>query len=87
MLRFWAILLAPVIANAVLIEAIISQPVKLGYATYQGTFNSNTDITSFFGLRYATPPVGAVHNPFQQSALNIALHCRAPPFPGSEASC
>ncbi|KAH8113786.1 cephalosporin esterase [Phellopilus nigrolimitatus] len=34
------------------------QTVNLKYATYQGTLNSTSNITSFLGLRYAKPPIG-----------------------------
>ena len=34
------------------------QIVDLGYAIYQGTFNSTSNITDFFSIRYAAPPVG-----------------------------
>ncbi|THH08486.1 hypothetical protein EW145_g2677 [Phellinidium pouzarii] len=36
------------------------QTVDLGYATYQGTFNSTSNITSFLGVRYASPPSGTL---------------------------
>lgn len=36
--------------------------VNLGYATYQGTFNSSTNTTKFLGIRYAAPPVGESFN-------------------------
>lgn len=32
--------------------------VDLGYATYQGLFNTSANITNFLGIRYAAPPVG-----------------------------
>ncbi|KAK7461934.1 hypothetical protein VKT23_008365 [Stygiomarasmius scandens] len=32
--------------------------VDLGYASYQGSFDSSTNVTNFFGVRYATPPLG-----------------------------
>jgi hypothetical protein len=32
--------------------------VNLGYATYQGTFDSALNLTQFLGIRYASPPVG-----------------------------
>ena len=32
--------------------------VDLGYAQYQGSFNSSNSITSFLGIRYAEPPIG-----------------------------
>lgn len=36
--------------------------VNLGYATYQGTFNSSANTTKFLGIRYAAPPVGESFN-------------------------
>lgn len=36
--------------------------VNLGYATYQGTFNSSMNTTKFLGIRYAAPPVGESFN-------------------------
>lgn len=36
-----------------------SPTVDLGYAIYQGTYNQTTNQTSFLGIRYAAPPVGA----------------------------
>jgi hypothetical protein len=45
--------------------------VDLGYASYQGSFDASTNVTNFFGLRYASPPLGA-----------IICHCwRLDPFP------
>ena len=32
--------------------------VDLGYAKYQGTFNSTLNRTDFLSLRYAAPPTG-----------------------------
>lgn len=32
--------------------------VDLGYARYQGVFNTTSNITSFRGIRYAAPPTG-----------------------------
>ncbi|KAJ7602961.1 Alpha/Beta hydrolase protein, partial [Mycena polygramma] len=32
--------------------------VDLGYAQYQGSVNASTNITSFFGIRYAAAPIG-----------------------------
>jgi len=40
--------------------ATVSAPiVNLGYAQYQGSIDTTTNITSFLGIRYAAPPVGA----------------------------
>lgn len=35
-----------------------NQTVDLGYATYQGAYNGTTNITTFYGIRYASPPIG-----------------------------
>ncbi|KAJ8083133.1 hypothetical protein PM082_009002 [Marasmius tenuissimus] len=32
--------------------------VDLGYARYQGVFNETTNVTTFFGIRYAAAPIG-----------------------------
>jgi hypothetical protein len=32
--------------------------VNLGYATYQGTFNTVLNQSQFLGIRYASPPLG-----------------------------
>lgn len=32
--------------------------VELGYATYQGLFNSSSNTTNFLGIRYAAAPIG-----------------------------
>ena len=41
-----------------LAEAVSPPIVDLGYATYQGVFNSTSNTTNFLGIRYAAPPVG-----------------------------
>jgi hypothetical protein len=39
--------------------ASASSPIiDLGYAQYQGSVDTATNITSFLGIRYAAPPVG-----------------------------
>ncbi|KAG1843467.1 Alpha/Beta hydrolase protein [Suillus subalutaceus] len=39
--------------------ATVSAPIiNLGYAQYQGSVDTTTNITSFLGIRYAAPPVG-----------------------------
>lgn len=32
--------------------------IDLGYAQYQGVFDSVNNITSYLGIRYAAPPIG-----------------------------
>uniref|UniRef100_A0A0W0EV04 Carboxylic ester hydrolase n=1 Tax=Moniliophthora roreri TaxID=221103 RepID=A0A0W0EV04_MONRR len=46
--------------------------VDLGYAQYQGVFDVNTNTTSYFGVRYAAPPVGKC---LFGSSLSITLTC------------
>lgn len=36
----------------------VNQTVSLGYATFQGSFNPTTNVTSFLGMRFAEPPTG-----------------------------
>jgi hypothetical protein len=60
--------------------------VDLGYAQYQGSTNISTNITSFFGVRYAAPPTGKpiLHLPLWQFSLfNIegSLRFQAPQAP------
>lgn len=50
------LLLALLISNVT--AATINQTVDLGYATYQGIFDSATGVSSFLGMRYASPPTG-----------------------------
>jgi hypothetical protein len=41
--------------------------VDLGYAVYQGSVNSKTNVQSFKGIRYAAPPLG---KPKRQLSVN-----------------
>ena len=45
--------LSPVVAGS-------NTVVDLGYAIYQGTFNSTLNRTDFLALRYAAPPTGSL---------------------------
>ncbi|EJC97368.1 alpha/beta-hydrolase [Fomitiporia mediterranea MF3/22] len=47
------------------------QVVDLGYAIYQGTFNSTSNITDFFAVRYAAPPVGKLRFQAPAPPLNM----------------
>jgi hypothetical protein len=56
--------------------------VDLGYSSYTGVFDSQTNITHFYGIRYAAPPVGKwlfliTSDPAQRYCI------RFPPFCGS----
>jgi hypothetical protein len=42
------------------VATVTSAPiVNLGYSQYQGSWNATSNVTSFLGIRYATPPTGA----------------------------
>lgn len=47
-----------VVGSLTTIKADSPPVVDLGYATYQGVFNSTANITNFLGIRYAAPPIG-----------------------------
>ncbi|KAI5117712.1 hypothetical protein M0805_003201 [Coniferiporia weirii] len=58
------------------------QIVDLGYATYQATLNVTSNVTSFLGMRYASPPTGQLR--FQaptppSTVRNIQLANTQPP--------
>ena len=42
---------------------VIEPIVDLGYAQYQGYFDTQTNITNFLGVRYAAPPIGQYRSP------------------------
>ncbi|KAI3316587.1 alpha/beta-hydrolase [Xylariaceae sp. AK1471] len=48
----------PILASLSLAQDTPAPIVDLGYATYQGQYNSAYDQNSFNGIRYAAPPVG-----------------------------
>jgi hypothetical protein len=60
MLRHCTIKLVLALAALALVNADSPQTVNLGFAAYEGTLSSTTNITSFFGVRYAAPPLGVV---------------------------
>lgn len=37
--------------------------VDIGYAQYQGLYDSSTNTSTFFGIRYAQPPIGECREP------------------------
>ncbi|THV01054.1 alpha/beta-hydrolase [Dendrothele bispora CBS 962.96] len=45
--------------------------IDLGYASYQGTFDSSTNVTNYLGIRYASPPVGNLRFRAPQPPANI----------------
>ena len=51
-------LVFPVLALLSVSEAGSAPIVDLGYALYEGTFNSTLNRTDFLALRYAAPPTG-----------------------------
>lgn len=47
------------LANALVTIFSTADPiVDLGYAKYQGTFNSTSGISTFLGIRYGSAPTG-----------------------------
>ncbi|KAG2342022.1 alpha/beta-hydrolase [Suillus weaverae] len=57
LLALWQALLALQV-SASPAATISASTVNLGYAQYQGSIDTATNITSFLGIRYAAPPVG-----------------------------
>ncbi|KAJ7314648.1 Alpha/Beta hydrolase protein [Mycena albidolilacea] len=45
--------------------------INLGYAQYQGTVNTTTNITTFLGIRYAAPPIGDLRFRAPQSPPDV----------------
>lgn len=55
----WFALWSTTMIAATTINTNMTAPVvDLGYAQYQGYFDSQTNITSFLSIRYAAPPLG-----------------------------
>ncbi|KAJ5628469.1 hypothetical protein N7490_010697 [Penicillium lividum] len=50
-------------------SATCTPEVDLGYATYQGSYNSTYDLNIFKGIRYAAPPVGKLRWQAPQAPL------------------
>lgn len=46
--------------------------VNLGYASYEGTIDSTTNVTKFLGIRYAAAPVGEFPDP--QTSVNLTIN-------------
>lgn len=70
------------------LAATVNQTLNLGYATYQGSFNTATGVSSFLGMRYASPPIGAYLENFQRAFLTLAtgkLRLQAPIPPATVA--
>ncbi|KAJ7314680.1 Alpha/Beta hydrolase protein [Mycena albidolilacea] len=51
--------------------AMATPVIDLGYAQYQGTVNTTTNITTFLGIRYAAPPVGNLRFRAPQSPPDV----------------
>ncbi|KAI5117711.1 hypothetical protein M0805_003200 [Coniferiporia weirii] len=58
---------------AIVFNQAISSPqiVDLGYSTYQATLNTTSNVTSFLGIRYASPPTGQLR--FQAPAPPLII--------------
>jgi len=46
------------LASVRAVNSAITPVVDLGYAQYQGVFDTNLNVTSFLGIRYASAPTG-----------------------------
>lgn len=56
--------------------------VDLGYDVYEGVYNSSTDLNSWIGIRYASPPIGALRWQAPQiPAINRSSVIQAAAFP------
>lgn len=55
--------------------AVSPQLANLGYAVYEGTFNSTSNVTEFLGIRFAAPPVGELLVIHGLIALIFLLSC------------
>jgi hypothetical protein len=53
---------------------VIGPIVDLGYAQYQGSTNTSTDISSFLSIRYAAPPTGNPRLHLRLLQLTISLY-------------
>lgn len=55
----WVVAASMAVAQDITSSAVYNRSfVDLGYARYSGSFNSSTNTTHFFGVRYAAPPTG-----------------------------
>ncbi|KAK7032667.1 carboxylic ester hydrolase [Favolaschia claudopus] len=55
--------------------------VDLGYAQYQGSVNATTNVATFLGIRYATPPLGNLRFGAPQPPQNMSGVQQATAFP------
>ncbi|KAK6996810.1 carboxylic ester hydrolase [Favolaschia claudopus] len=55
--------------------------IDLGYAQYQGSVNTTTNVATFLGVRYATPPLGNLRFRAPQPPQNITGVQQATAFP------
>ncbi|KAJ7476916.1 Alpha/Beta hydrolase protein [Mycena galericulata] len=56
-LAFWVTTIA-IAAPSIAAQALASPVIDLGYAQYQGTVNTSTNLTTFLGVPYAAAPIG-----------------------------
>jgi hypothetical protein len=49
--------------DAIVAPGSVPPIVDLGYAQYQGAFNSTAGTTEFQSIRYAAPPIGTLKTP------------------------
>lgn len=57
--------------------------IDLGYARYQGVYNATTDVTHFFGVRYAQSPSGALRWRPPQTPTPVSQLLQATDLPQS----
>ncbi|TDL29079.1 alpha/beta-hydrolase [Rickenella mellea] len=60
-------------ASLATVNAATSSPVvNLGYAQYQGALNTTTNVTTFMGIRYASPPTGTLRFQAPQAPATVS---------------
>ncbi|KAE9407595.1 alpha/beta-hydrolase [Gymnopus androsaceus JB14] len=60
-----------ILGYSVLFLSSDSVVVDVGYAQYQGVFDTNTNVTNFWGIRYAAPPTGELRFRAPQPPANV----------------
>ncbi|KZP00029.1 alpha/beta-hydrolase [Calocera viscosa TUFC12733] len=77
---------AAMLAFVPLVTAWGGPLLTLPYATYEGIYNTTTGVNSYYGIRYAQPPVGALRwQPPQDIELNNDYASESPIYAGTYA--
>ncbi|KAJ7456044.1 Alpha/Beta hydrolase protein [Mycena galericulata] len=66
---FWATI--AIAAPFIGAQALASPVIDLGYAQYQGTVNTSTNLTTFLGIPYAAAPIGDLRFSAPQPPKNV----------------